>query len=562
MDNDSMDGSHARRCAKSLNAPSPDTASRRRRPRWTRTPFVSPRQPWNVLWPLVLVQWLFLLLMMRRLEHNAWLFAQDGAGTYSYSTAWSFAHGHLPPALVGYGWPLLTTPIAGIAGADYLDGLPALVLLQTLVLLPLGLLAVYGVASRIGGRSLGYLTAACWVLIPYLAIALSTAAYRQAYEQQLMPQALGLIGAGGLPGMVCLLVGAYFAISSLDTSDNVHAAIAGLFAGFAIAFDPANTLFLAAPAVGYALARRGRTALAFAVALVPALATVALWQYRGLGHVPHIHAAIDPHRLALLAQGFRGAFYSDRLFEAAFVAGVIGLARRSPSKSAFVAAWFLPYLLVRGSAAGTDFGTGSWFGALMPAFPAFVISLCSIPLLVTRLGERLARAPVVDHPPRLTRGDPRLVAAGIALAALPIVIVCALPIQKKPILVADADDRALVPVTRTFQPVTGTRPGTVYLQWPAAKKPAGATAFYEIFRSPGSVPGGIVCDRGEGATRCVLAMQRLGSTPGLAYSDIAPPVPAGKWTYRIGLAANWQKDPSAGGLVLLSPPVDVTVPEG
>jgi hypothetical protein len=515
-----------------------------------------------VLWPLILVQWLLLLLFTRRVEHNAWLFAQDGTGTYSYSAAWSLAHGHLPPALVGYAWPLLTTPIAGIAGAEYLDGLPALILLQTLVVLPLGVLAVYGVASRIGGRWLGHLTAACWIVIPYLAIPLSAGSYRQAYEQHLMPQALGLIGAGGLPGTVCLLVAAYFAVSSLDTADNVHAAVAGLFAGFAIAFDPANTLFLAAPAVGYALARRGRTALAFALTLLPALATVALWQYRGLGHFPHVHATIDPHRLELLAHGFRDAFYSDRLFEAAFVAGVIALGRRSPSKSAFVAAWFLTYLLVRGSAPGTDFGTGSWFGPLMPAFPAFVIALCSIPLLVPRLGERLARAPVVDHPPRLNRGDPRLVAAGIALAALPVVVVCALPVQKKPILVAYADDRALVPVTGTVLPATGTRPGTVYLQWPAAKKPAGATVFYEIFRSPGSLPGGIACDRGDGAARCVLGMQRLGSTPGLAYSDIAPPVPAGKWTYRIGLAANWQKDPNAGGLVLLSPPVDVTVPQG
>jgi hypothetical protein len=55
-------------------------------------------------------------------------------------------------------------------------------------------------------------------------------------------------------------------------------------------------------------------------------------------------------------------------------------------------------------------------------------------------------------------------------------------------------------------------------------------------------------------------MQRLGSTPGLSYSDIAPPVPAGAWTYRIGLAANSAADTGGSGLVLLSPPVHVTVP--
>ena len=100
-------------------------------------------------------------------------------------------------------------------------------------------------------------------------------------------------------------------------------------------------------------------------------------------------------------KSFGAAFYSDRLVEVPFVAGVIALGRRSWPKSAFVAAWFLPYLLVRGSAPGTNFGTGTWFGALMPAFPAFVIALCSVPLLVPRLGARLARAPAVRHPPPL-----------------------------------------------------------------------------------------------------------------------------------------------------------------
>jgi hypothetical protein len=57
----------------------------------------------------------------------------------------------------------------------------------------------------------------------------------------------------------------------------------------------------------------------------------------------------------------------------------------------------------------------------------------------------------------------------------------------------------------------------------------------------------------------MLAMERLGSTTGLAYSDIAPPVPAGDWTYRIGLAANSRADSGGSGLMLLSPPVHVTV---
>ena len=76
------------------------------------------RQPWNVLVPLVFLQWLLLLLLTRRIEHDSWLFTQDGAGTSVWSAAWSLAHGHLPPPLVGFAWPLLTAPLAAIRGAE------------------------------------------------------------------------------------------------------------------------------------------------------------------------------------------------------------------------------------------------------------------------------------------------------------------------------------------------------------------------------------------------------------------------------------------------------------
>jgi hypothetical protein len=519
------------------------------------------RQPWNVLVPLVFLQWLLLLLLTRRIEHNRWLFTQDGAGTYFWSTAWSLAHGHLPPPLVGFGWPLLLAPFAAVRGANYLDALPVLVLLQTLVVLPLTVAAVYGVASRIGGRWLGYVSAAGWVLIPYFAVAISSGSYRPAFEGTLLPQGLGLTGAGGVPGTACVLAAAYFAVAAIDSGEDAHAAIGGLLAGVAIAIDASNALFLFAPAAAYALARRGRTALVFGGAVLPGIVALALWQSRGLGHVPHVEASIDLHRLELLRQGFRDAFYSDRLAEAAFVAGVLGVARRSLPKSAFVAGWFLPYLLVRGSAAGASFGTGGWFGALMPAFPAFVIAVCSLPLLVPRLGERLSRAREPAALGRFGRAERWLGAGAVAVAVVTILVLAALPLQKQPVLLASPADLALVPVVKSLTPATGTKPGTVYLQWPAAKTPAGAAPFYVVYRSPATVPDGVGCER-DGAARCVLGMQRLGSTVSPSYSDIAPPVPAGDWTYRIGLAANSAADVGGSGLVLLSPPVHVAVPSG
>jgi hypothetical protein len=517
------------------------------------------RQPWIVLWPLVAVQWLLVLVLTQRIVHDGWLFAQDGSGTRFYSTAWSFAHGRLPPALVGYGWPLVTTPLAGIAGMDFLDGLPVLVLLQTVFLLPLALLAVYGIASRIGGRGFGYFTAAVWVVLPFAVHPLFGSSYHGIYVERMLPDALGLTGLGEFPSSMCVLVAAYFALVSIDSGERSDALLAGLVAGLAIAFDPGNVLFLAAPAVGYALARRPLPALAFGIALLPALVTVALWQYRGLGSV-HLAAAIDPHRLEQLRLDFRSVFYSDRLVELAFLAGVLALGRRSWTKAGFIAAWFLAYLLVRGSEAGASIPSGRWFGALMPAYPAFVIAICAIPLLVPRVGARLSRARSAPLPRVLRDGHRRLAAAVIAFALLPFAVVGALPAQASARTVAYPTEHAEVPVDDLLRPTASVDGAGVTLTWSARKAVAG-TPFYTIFRSLADGSGGLQCDPG-GPSRCSLSLLPIGTSLGTSYLDPTSTLPSlnAKWTYRVGVAANAHVDPAEGGLVLLSPPIDVAGP--
>ena len=71
------------------------------------------------------------------------------------------AGGEIPETFVGY-TPLSSyAPIAWIAGANILfAGLPAVLLFQFFVLLPLGLLLIYAIAARIGGRLLAYWAAA------------------------------------------------------------------------------------------------------------------------------------------------------------------------------------------------------------------------------------------------------------------------------------------------------------------------------------------------------------------------------------------------------------------
>jgi hypothetical protein len=522
-----------------------------------RLPARIPRQPWVVLLPLMLVQWLFLLLRVRSVEHNGWLFYEDPGETHLYSTAWSLAHGHIPPASIGYGWSLLTAPIAGIAGVSLLNALPALVLFQTLVLLPVALFAVYGIASRIGGRLLGYFTAAGWVVAPYLAIPLFVPDYHQRYVDQVLPQGLGLTGLSDFPSMVCVLVAAYFAVAGIDSADPVHAALGGLFAAFAIAIDPSNVAFLAAPVVGYTLARRPRGALAFGLALLPPLIALALWKYRGLGHVP-LHAVhADLHHMEQLRVDFSDVFYSDRLIEVPFIAGVIALARRSWAKSAFVAAWFLALLLVKGSAPESSVDTGSVFPLIMPALPAFVIACCSLPLLVPRFGPRLADALAAHGSPRLRWRDRRVVAAWIVLAAAPLIVFAALPVQNKPTIVAYAADEVLVPIDKSFQLQATVRPGTVGLRWPA-RKPPGTAVFYDVFGSRANAGGGISCDAKRGATNCALRM-RLLATTSLPVFDVIGLTP-GRWTYRVGIAANAAGGTTGGDMMVLSQLIDVTPP--
>ena len=61
-------------------------------------------RPAYLLGALVVVQWLALLAFAVTVKHNGWLYYAGGDQLWHYSGAYLLAHGHLPPALVGYGW--------------------------------------------------------------------------------------------------------------------------------------------------------------------------------------------------------------------------------------------------------------------------------------------------------------------------------------------------------------------------------------------------------------------------------------------------------------------------
>ena len=190
------------------------------------------------------------------MRHNGWVFYQGGDQTVYWSDAWSIAHGHVPEAEVGFAWSYLLSPVALLFGSNLLSALPMLIALQVVVLMPIALFCVYGIAARIGGRLLGYLAAALWVVAPYAAIPLWDHRYHAKYVEQFLPQAFGFTGLADYVSMVCVLVAAYFCMRVLDEGAWVDGALGGLAAGFAIATKPANALFLGGPLLAFLAARR------------------------------------------------------------------------------------------------------------------------------------------------------------------------------------------------------------------------------------------------------------------------------------------------------------------
>ena len=125
-------------------------------------------------------------------HHNGWLFYQGGDQTFYWTDAHLLTKWTLPFAAVGYAWSYMLMPIALVAGANVLSGLPAVVLLNTLVLLPVALLCVYGIGTRIAGRVFGYWAALLWVVVPYAAIPMFDHRYHQKYVEITLPQQFGL----------------------------------------------------------------------------------------------------------------------------------------------------------------------------------------------------------------------------------------------------------------------------------------------------------------------------------------------------------------------------------
>jgi hypothetical protein len=555
-----------------------------------RLPPLARYEPWIVLAPLVVAQWVVLAAFALTVQRNGWLFYQGGDQTWFYTSAWELAHGRIPETLAGYLWPFLLTPLAALAGPDFLDGLPAIILGQVLVLTPLAVFCAYWVAARIGGRLVGYFAAVAWIVAPFAAQPLFVGRYHERWNEQTLPQALGLTALGDFPSMVLLMVAAVFVLRALDGRARGDVLAAGIVAGLAIALKPANGLFVFAPLVAFALARRWRAGLEFALALAPAVLTLVVWKYRGTGISvlaldPSVLAAAQPppphpselpwweqardfvpldrHQLNQQFLGFREYFWSARLLEFIPIAGAIAVARRSIPKAAFFVVWLAAFFVVKGSSPSVNVETASIWRLLMPAWPAYFFLAVSLPLLVPVWGGRLPE-----------RFPARLRAVQWSRRALiPVALVLAIPLAGTVLLPpSKGEGAAKLPLQSLFLPVDQDVGLTVTpvvggldLRW-RAPEPRGADSFFIVYRSPLEytlsegdprvIHQGKLCEPTEHASRCTIEMSEVGRTRSSRFVDR---VPRGRWTYRIGTAANWLNDESQGDPFVISRPLNVSV---
>jgi len=519
---------------------------------------------------LVAIHWLAVLAFALTVRHNGWAYYQGGDQIWLTTTGWLLGEGELAPTYIGYGWPLALAPITMVTGPGYVAAMPAVIALNVLVLAPLALWAVHGLAARIAGRAFGLLAAAVWVAAPFAVIPLWRDDYHERYVEQFLPQALGLTALADYLSLVLLLVAAYVFVRALDSGSAHEAVAAGLVAGFAVGTKPSNALYLAAPLAAVLLTRRWRAGLVFALALAPAILTLALWKQRGLGTlplfaleetrlaaaslaVPNVDRYLDVDWAVLKDNGahLREYFWSARLLEWLPLAGAVAVVRRSAPLAALLGTWFGVFLLLKGSNEFSLVSSGSFFRFMMPAYPAYFLLALSVVLLVPTAGRRLTAA-WPTRPSLPVRPRTMAVLAAV-LGLLPLLVVAVVrPIGHPP--PAIFVDNILTPVDAAIDVAVRAEGEARVVTW-SHSSPGRANVFYRVYRTAADGRDVACADHG-GAADCTMQMLLLGTTREPRWRDGSPPPGA---EYRIGIGTNSRDDATAGDVFLISRAVDARV---
>lgn len=503
--------------------------------------------------------------------HNGWVWYSGGDATEYWTAEWALAHGLILQSLIGYGLPVFYAWVPLVTGTTLLHGLPVIVLLQALVLVPLVLALVWAVADRLYGRRYAAAAATLWAIGPLLVMWGLSSSYRPQFEQNfLAPHWAGLTNMADLPSVAAVLACAWATLRAADSGRFDHGIVAGVLGGVMIGLKPANGFFVPAVVVLLLLAWRPRVAAGWGAGIVPALLTLTLWKARGLGHLPITSAyastreaaagplalttsryiPFDWHHLGQELDDLREVFWSVRLVEFLAVAGALGAIRRVPPKGAFLAVWFAAFAIVKGSSSLASVSDTSYFRFVEPGLPAFVLLTAAIGFLWPVRGRRVAweRTPETWSF-RLSPG----LAAAAAVAVVPLLVVVVARPASAMRTARDNTTSAEAPISGSLAlSATATPGGRVMLDWKRVAVPGSTRVRYLILRAT-QADG---CTRPtEGADECYVAANTVGSVAAPPFVDHPRP---GRHAYRVAMVTDYRNAPTATDLMLLSEPAFAT----
>ena len=159
-------------------------------------------------------------------------------------------------AFIGRGWPALLAPIAALGGPTLVPSLPAIVLFDVLVLGPVALLCIYGIAKRIGGQIFAYWAVLLWLTVPFIGIKFTDYLYHQRYTELTLPQGFGLTAMADFPSMVAVLVARLLRATRDRAAGHDRSDRCGLAGGIAVTIKPASAPFLGGLVLGFLYRRR------------------------------------------------------------------------------------------------------------------------------------------------------------------------------------------------------------------------------------------------------------------------------------------------------------------
>jgi hypothetical protein len=532
-------------------------------------------RPREVLGALIAAQIVGTIALGLSVAHNGWIWFQGGDQIWMTTTGWLLGRLELGPTEIAYLWPAVQAPMTWITGSTFVQLLPILVPLQVLVLGPVALLCLYGIASRIGGRLLGYWAALLWVVAPFVSIPLWVDRYQERWAEQFLPQALGLTAMADFPSLVLALAAAYFVVRSLEPGRLTDAVFAGVLLGAAAALKPPNLLVAAGAVLAYLVARRWREGAACAVAMIPALLVLLWWKAKGLGEIPafaleqaRVAAGAGPLAVDLSLDRYfdvdfthwreqmdelREFFWSARLAQWAPFAGLLAVLRvRRGAIAALLAGWLAAFIVVKGFSPRASIEANTFWRLLLPAWPAYLLLFASIPLLVPGLARRLGDRvrPVASPAPVAWRWIG--VAAALTVAVPAVAIAASHPLQPPtPEIVQDfPGSNILTPVDEEIAVSVKPEGAGHRITW-VDDTDWRADVFYRVYRYDG--PGeDLACQvSGDTAWYCLVRATPIATTRETTFVDPNAPPQA---TYRIGVGANWIDDPEAGDVFVFSPP--------